>query len=144
MNENHTTLKIFGFEGPVAELNARLQLEPTKIALKGEERSCGPSYRGEKRVYPWNYWEFRWTRSENRFIGDLVEEFMAHVVEPRKGALKEIIATCSGELSVVQYYYSGCNPGFHLSAKTLSLLSHIGIEVNVDIYCLASEAETSA
>jgi hypothetical protein len=144
LNENHTTLKIFGFKGPVAELNARLQLKPTKTALKGEERSYGPSHRGEKRVYPWNYWEFRWTRSENRFIGDLVEEFMAQVVEPRKDALKEVIATCSGELSVVQYYYSGCNPGFHLSAKTLSLLSHTGVEVDVDIYCLASEAKISA
>jgi len=140
LNENHTTLKIFGFEGSAAELSARLQLEPTKTALKGDNRNYGSSHQGEKRAYPWNYWELRWTRSEDRFIEELVEEFMAHVVVPRKDALKDVIATCSGELSVVQYYYSGCNPGFHLNTKTLSILSYIGIEVDVDIYCLASEA----
>jgi hypothetical protein len=100
LNENHATLKIFGFEGSVAELNARLQLEPTKTALKGEELSVGLSSRGAKRLYPWNYWEFRWTRNEECFIGDFVEEYIAHVVEPRKDALKEVIATCSGELSI--------------------------------------------
>jgi len=144
LNENYTTLKIFGFEGSAAELSARLQLVPTKTALRGEIRNYSPSHKGEKRVYPWNYWEFRWIRNEDRFIGELAEEFIAHIVEPRKDVLKDVIATCSGELSVVQYYYSGCNPGFHLSSKALNILSHIGAEIDVDIYCLASEAEDRA
>lgn len=144
LNENHTTLKIFGFEGSAAELSARLQLEPTKTALKGENRNFGPSHQREKRAYPWNYWELRWIRSEDRFIEELVEEYVTQVVEPRKDTLKDVIATCSAELSVVQYYYSGCNPGFHLSSKALNILSHIGAEIDVDIYCLASEAENGA
>jgi len=141
LNKNHTTLKIFGFEGSVAELSHCLQLEPTKTAIKGEVRNFNPSHEGKKRTYPWNYWEFRWTRSEERFIGEFVEEFMSHIVEPRKDILKEVVATCSAELSVVQYYYSGCNPGIHLSVKTLSTLSYIGVEVDVDIYCLTNAVQ---
>ena len=124
----------------MVELSARLQLESTKTALKGEEYSVGAAHKKLTRTYKWNYWEYRWTRSEERFIGELVEEFMANTIEPRKEILRGVIATCSAELSIVQYYYSGCNPGIHLSHRTLDTLSYIGAEVDIDIYCLDEDA----
>ena len=139
MNENHVSIKLFEFAGSPGELSPRLKLEPTRTALKGEESGVGPEHLRVKRPYPWNLWEYRWTRNEERFIGDLIEEFMVQIVEPRMDDLRDVIATCSAELSVVQYYYTGCNPGVHFSRKTLNTLAYIGAETDVDIYCLADD-----
>jgi hypothetical protein len=136
MNENHVALKIFGY-GSLSGLSQKLQLVPTKTAEKGEEYAVGP--KKLKRKYEWSYWEYRWSRTEDRFIGDLVEEFVAAVIEPKKAVLKEVISTCSAELSIAQYYVAGCNPGLHLSSTTVSVLGEIGADVDVDVYCLAED-----
>ena len=144
MNENHVSLKLFEFAESPVELSARLKLEPTQTALKGEESGVGPEPRRVKRPYPWNFWEYCWTRNEERFVGDLIEEFMAQIVEPRMDALREVIATCGAELSVVQYYYTGCNPGVHFSRRTVNTLAYIGAEIDVDIYCLSEDGADHA
>lgn len=133
MNENHVAIKFFGFDSSPEELSALLGLQPTKTALKGDV------YGKLKKTYPWNLWEYRWIRNEQRFIGDLAEEFIATVVEPRKETIKQLLARCSGELSVVQYLREGCNPGFHLGHAALSTLCNIEVELDLDIYCLAED-----
>lgn len=44
-------------------------------------------------------------------VGELVEEFMAAVVKPRKNVLKDVVSSCNAELSIIQYYVTGRNPG---------------------------------
>ena len=73
----------------------------------------------------------------------MVEEFIASIVEPRKETLKELIAGCRAELSLVQYYY-GCNPGFHFSQNALRTISYIGAEIDVDIYCFDEDEQENA
>jgi hypothetical protein len=134
MNENHVTLKIFGY-GSLSELSQKLQLVPSKTAEKGEKYVVGP--KNMKRKHEWSYWEYRWTRSEVRSIGELAEEFVAAIVEPRKVALREVISNCSAELSIVQYYVAGFNPGLNLSSGTVAVLGQIGADLDIDVYCLA-------
>jgi GNAT superfamily N-acetyltransferase len=54
---------------------------------------------------------------------------MAAVIEPRKAVLKELISSCSAELSIAQYYVTECNPGFHLNRKAVSILGERGFEI---------------
>lgn len=138
MNENHTTLKLFDFSADPAELSRWLGLDATKTARKGDERPAIKA-RGIECTFPWNYWEYRRTQAEDRFVGDIVEEFVAEVIEPRKEILRELITACSAELSVAQYYYTGHNPGIHFSRKVLGVLEYVGAEIDVDIYCLADD-----
>lgn len=133
MNENHVAIKIFDFVAPPQELGSLFGLEPTKTARKGDE------YGILKKTYPWNFWEHRRVRNEDRFIGDLAAEFIATVLEPRKEALKQVLSGCSGEFSVVQYLNNGCNAGFHLGRSALRTICDLGIELDVDIFCLAKD-----
>ena len=133
MNENHVTLKIFEFDAAPEELSLSLGLEPTKTAVKGEK------YSKLNKTYPWNYWEHRWVRKEERFIGELVEEFLLNVIVPKKDILRNILTKHRGELSVVQYLYHGCNPGLHINNDGLAILNYIGAELDVDIYCMSED-----
>ena len=52
MNENHVSLKLFEFAESPVELSARLKLEPTQTALKGEESGVGPEPRRSEATLP--------------------------------------------------------------------------------------------
>lgn len=136
MNENHVALKVFGF-GSLSELSQRLQLAPAETAEKGDVHLVGPG--NLKRKYEWRYWEYRWTRTEDRVISDLIGEFVATVIVRKRAVLKEVVSSCSAELSITQYYVSGCNPGLHLSRNVLSILGEIGMGVDVVVYCMAED-----
>ena len=138
MNENHVTLKIFEFSDSPEELTNAIGLEPTKTAVKGNK------YGKLNKPYPWNYWEYRWVRKEERYIGGLVEEFFLKVVEPKKDILRNILMKSSGELSVVQYLYQGCNPGLHINSGDLTTLNYIGAELDIDIYCMSENGQENA
>lgn len=140
INENYVTLKLFDFACSPVQISNILGIEPTKIGVKGQEYSIGPEDNKQKKVWPYNYWEFRVKKKDNTWISEHVDHFISQVLSQKKSKLKEVIATCEAELSIVLYYYSGSNPGFHFSNKNLQLIAEIGAELDLDIYCL-SESE---
>ena len=139
IDENHTTLKFFNFRCSPEELTKELGLEPTKTAIKGKSYSQGPNGHKIEKIWPYNYWEYRITKKENKWISEQVDQFIDEIIIPKKGILKKIISSCEAEFSIVQYYYSGCNPGLHFDNKRLQLISDIGAEIDIDIYCLSEE-----
>ena len=140
INENHTTLKLFSFECPPEDLTKKLGLEPTKTAIKGQEYLVGPDHRKIKKTWPHNYWEYKITKKEDSWISEQVDQFIDSIIKPNQTKLRNIIATCEAEFSIVQYYYSGCNPGLHFDNAKLKIVSDIGASLDIDIYCL-SETE---
>lgn len=138
-NENHTTLKIVAFDCSPEEITQKLDLTPTKTAIKGQEYLVGPKDKKITKTYKTNYWEYRITKIENKWIGDQIEYFIEKIIRPRQEKLKNIIETCEAEFSIVQYYYTGCNPGFNHQNKIIKTLGYIGADLDIDIYCLEED-----
>ena len=141
INENTTTLKLLSFDCSPDEITKTLNLEPTLTGIKGEEYSYGPRDKGLKKPWKHNYWEYRIVRNENTWIGEQINHFIETIIEPRKEKLKEIIKTCEGEFSIVQYYYDGCTPGYNFENKYLKTICEIGADLDIDIFCLGEEDE---
>jgi len=139
INENHTTLKLFEFTCSLEELTNRIGLEPTQSGIKGQIWRLAAKPVEIVRTWPHNHWEYRVTKNESKSISDQIDEFVDEVLLPRIEPLKEIISSCEAELSVVQYYYTGCNPGLHFGNRRLKLISDIGLELDIDIYCLSAD-----
>jgi hypothetical protein len=131
INENYITLKFFDFDFLPEILTKDLNLEPTHTALLGENRGV-TILKWESNM--WGYEEFIKT---NDFIGDLVESFISRIITPRLKEIKVITNAHHGELSIVQYYYAGCNPGYHFSKEILSVINKTGLDIDIDTYCLS-------
>lgn len=138
-NENHITIKLTGFSCSAQEISQTIGLQPTKTAVKGQEYQIGPKHKRITKKYNENYWEFREIRSEATWISDLVSEFLKKHIIPRKKDIKETVANCEGELSIVQYVNEGCNPGLHFKKEEIALLANMGLELDIDLYCLADD-----
>jgi len=138
-NENHITIKLTGFSCSAEEITKKLGLQPTKVALKGQEYQIGPKHNRVTKKYSDNYWEFREVRNASAWISDLVSEYVKHHIIPRKKDIKEIVSNCDGEFSIVQYVNEGSNPGLHFKKEEITLFANIGLELDIDIYCLAND-----
>ena len=138
-NENHITLKLFGFSCSPEEVTKIIGLKPTKTAFEGQEYHQGSKQNRLRKKWQHSYWEYRIIKNEKQWISDSVDEFIEEIICPRIGVLKELISKCEAELSIVQYLNAGCNPGLHFSKEIINFLSQIGVDLDVDIYCLAEE-----
>jgi hypothetical protein len=65
-----------------------------------------------------------------------ITDFIDKIVIPKRNAIQELSKACEVEFSIIQYMHYGCNPGFCLDNSQLRILTEIGAELNVDIYCL--------
>lgn len=139
INKNYITLKFFNFRCSPEVLTKELGLTPTKTGIKGQSYWQGAKDSKIKKIWPHNYWEYRVTKKGNNWISGQVDQFIDEIIIPKKAILKKIISTCEAEFSIVQYYYSGCNPGLHFDNKRLQVISEIGAEIDIDIYCLSEE-----
>jgi len=131
INENYITLKFSDFEFPPEILTKKLNLDPTHTALLGETRG--------KTILKWNsnMWSYEEFIKTNDFIGDLVKNFISRIITPRLKEIKVLTDAHYGELSIVQYYYSGWNPGYHFSKGILSVINKTGLDIDIDTYCLS-------
>ena len=130
-NQNCIALKFFDFNYSPHVLTEQLKLVPTKIALKGEVRKM-------KLLWKSNMWNYEERSVTNEFIGNQVEEFVLRILLPISQDIKKVLDDCNGELSIAQYYYDGCNPGYHFSKKILAIINETGLEIDIDTYCLES------
>lgn len=136
-NENYITIKILGFSCSPEDISKTIGLTPTKTALKGQVYQIGSRQNRITKQYSHNYWEFREIKNETTWISELVSQFLSIYIVPRKERIKQIVSKCEGELSIVQYVNEGCNPGLHFKKEEMELLGYIGLELDIDLYCLA-------
>ena len=133
-NENHIILWFSDFDYLHEEISKKLSLAPTSIQLLNPDLERNKYYAGKRNF---SYWEYEWTPDSSEFIGDVAERFIKEIVKPRAQAIKELRATTVGEFKIVQYYYEGCNPGYHLTIEAMSILVEANLELDIDTYCLA-------
>jgi len=136
VNRNLLSLGLFDFAVPPEEITAKLGLPPESTGVKGEKYSVGPPHNRIERTYDYSFWTYTRETHSNDYVGDLADSFLREVVSPRQKILTELRNVASLQFQVVQYYYSGCNPGFGLEADHVQMLATVGASIDVDIYCL--------
>jgi hypothetical protein len=132
-NQNHIILWFLNFDFPHEEITARLDLQPTRIATKGQEQMAA---NGVMKISRHTFWEYEWKYEGNEFIGDVVERFVNEIVKPRTEQIKTLAESTDAEFKIVQYYYAGCNPGYHFTTDTMRSLITANLEMDIDTYCL--------
>jgi len=133
-NQNHIILWFMDFDLPHEAITARLTLQPTRIATKRQEQVT-PN--GITKISRHTFWEYEWKIESNEFIGDGVERFVNEIIKPRTEHIKALTAVIDAEFKIVQYYYDGCNPGYHFTTETMQTLIAANLEMDIDIYCLS-------
>ena len=104
--------------------------------MKGQKYFQGPPDNNIEKIWPYNYWEYRVTTITNDWVNILIDDFFNTVIKPGEEKLKLVTLICQAEFSIVQYSYDGYNPGFHIDKEKLKILGNLGIELDIDIYCL--------
>ena len=138
-NQNHIILWFFNFDFPHEEIITRLGLQPTRTATKGQEQI---SLNGVSKITRKTFWEYEWKYESNEFIGDVAERFVEQVIKPRTEQIKTLANETEAEFKIVQYYYDGCNPGYHFTINTMQTLVAANLEMDIDTYCFTG-AEAS-
>jgi len=133
-NRNHIILGFYDFECSPNRITEKLDLEPTRTGVKGEEYDSEST--NVKKTRECNLWEIESKSVTNEFIGNIVDEFVSTTIEKRFNIIKEFSCTCQTKLTIVQYYFDGYNPGQFFSNRLVKLLSDINAEIDIDIYCL--------
>ena len=138
-NQNHIILWFLSFDFPHEEITSRLNLQPTRIVTKGQEQVAA---NGTSKISRNTFWEYEWRYETNEFIGDVTERFVEQVIKPRIEAIKALTDEVEAEFKIVQYYYDGCNPGYHFTTNILQTVVAANLEIDIDTYCL-TRAEAS-
>lgn len=138
LNEDHIILWFINFDFPHDEISRILGLQPTRIAIKGEEvllKDSTPAGRKHRKTY----WAYEWRFDTVDFIGDAAERFIQEVIGPRINEIRDLAKRCDAEFKIAQYYYDGFNPGYHFSVDSLKILSEAGLDLDIDVYCFSEE-----
>lgn len=80
------------------------------------------------------FWVYQKTEE---WIGDYFSQFIKKIILPRKEIIAELAKECQIEVTIVQRYYSGYNPGFYFQNDLLKIVYDIGANLDIDVYCLA-------
>lgn len=138
VNSNHIILRFIGFDFNPDEITEKLGLIPFSLARKGEDYFVGKNK--VKKTWEYNHWDYELKTKSNNFIGETINDFFETIIKPRFNLIKEISSNSEiTRLIVVQYYYTGCNPGFTFKKEQVKILSSIDAEIDMDIYCLSED-----
>jgi hypothetical protein len=135
-NQNHLILWFLNFDFPHEEITSKLDLQPTRIAIKGQAQVAA---NGVTKISRHTFWEYEWKYESNEFIGDVAERFVDQIIKSRTEQIEALSAKTYAEFKIAQYYYDGFTPGYHFTAKTLQILSEANLEMDIDIYCLCQK-----
>ena len=136
-NLNHIILWFLNFDHSPAEITEKLGLLPTRTGVKGQERlSSGLTNRN---LHNFSFWEYEWKIESNEFVGALADKFIDEIIRPRVPEIKMLADRIDAEFKIVQYYYSGYNPGYHFSVDKMKILWEANLEIDIDTYCLTEE-----
>lgn len=137
INRIHLILSFMDFKCSPEEFTTELQLQPSSTGIKGEEYLLSDGVR--KKMRGCSHWEYEWKICSNEFIGDYLTTFINEIIKPRIAVIKRMNADCVTRLTIVQYYYTGCNPGIRFEKEEIRILSEIGAEIDVDLYVLTED-----
>ena len=138
-NQNHVKLLIYNFDYHPNQISERLTAEPHSIGVKGESYEIGPPHNRITKTHEYNYWEHEFKLLTNEFIGDIIEKYVDDFIMPNISYFKELAVDGDIQFIVIQYYYDGCNPGFHFDKRVVKILSDLGASIDIDLYCLSEE-----
>ena len=139
INQNHLRLSFLDFDFDPELITKKLELEPLSTGQKGDEYFIG-SQKQISKTRDCNHWEFEWKNTSNDFIGDYISEFFKEIIIPRLDLIKGIASNCRiVRFNIVQYYYSGHNPGYTFEKEQIRTLSDINAEIDIDTYCLCKD-----
>jgi len=139
INQNHLRLRFLDFDFDPDLITKKLGLEPLSTGKKGDEYFVGPQKQTSK-FRECHHWDYEWKLFSNDFIGDLIDKFFKEIIIPRIDLIKEISLNCTTtRLIIVQYYYTGHNPGYYFEKQHIKILAEISAEVDMDIYCLCDD-----
>jgi hypothetical protein len=138
--ENSARLKLTGFAPPPDEVTALLGLKPAATGQKGQPYQVGNKLITNMK-WPQNHWEVRSTLAADEPLAAHLEQLLQQL-KPKRAALKELLGTCQGELTLVSYLQEERNPNFRLSPELLREITELGLSLEVDIYLLEELEET--
>ena len=143
ISEHIVSFKILDYDCTSDEITSVLELEPTKIGIKGQKYEIGPKHKRITKTWKQNRWIYEvLVKRNNHWVGNQIDDFIKNVITPRQHKLKNIISTCRAEFKIVQYLYDSFNPGLHFSNSQLKIITDIGADIDVDIYVLKNAVET--
>ncbi len=138
INQNHIILRFIDFDLDPNVVSRKLGLEPLSIARQGEEYFVGK--RRVRKTWEFNHWDYELKTETNEFIGSTMDQFFNEVLIPKSTEIKEISQLSRiTRFIVVQYYYTGPNPGYCFDKEQVKLLADISAEIDMDIYCLCED-----
>lgn len=141
INQNHLILRFIDFDFDPDLITDKLGLAPLSTGQKGDEYFIWPQ-KDISKIRNCSHWDFEWKLMTNDFIGDLIDKFFKEVITPRLDSIKEIGLNCeTTRFLIVQYYYTGHNPGYGFEKEQIKLLADINAEIDMDIYCLCEDEE---
>ncbi|MCF8373311.1 MAG: DUF4279 domain-containing protein [Bacteroidales bacterium] len=140
INQNHVILRFIDFDFDPNDITKKLGLKPLSIARQGEEYFVG--HKRIRKIWEFNHWDYELKTNTNDFIGDTVDQFFNEIISPRLDEIKEISQKSkTTRLIIVQYYYSGPNPGYGFEKEQVKILAEINAEIDMDIYCLGDDKD---
>ncbi|MBL4560976.1 MAG: DUF4279 domain-containing protein [Labilibaculum sp.] len=136
INQNHLIFRFLDFDFDPDLITQKLLLQPFSTGQKGEEYFIGPQ-KDIPRIRDCSHWDFEWKIKTNDFIGDFIDKFFKEIIVPRLESIKEIGLNCQAiRFIIVQYYYTGYNPGYRFEKEQIKILADLNAEIDMDIYCL--------
>lgn len=136
INQNHLIFRFLDFDFDPDLITQKLLLQPFSTGQKGEEYFIGPQ-KDIPRIRDCSHWDFEWKIKTNDFIGDFIDKFFKEIIVPRLESIKEIgLNSQAIRFIIVQYYYTGYNPGYRFEKEQIKILADLNAEIDMDIYCL--------
>lgn len=127
-DEIFVCLSIFSYDINPDEISSVIGMIPDKSRYKGNV------IRGDV-VYKENMWEIYSTTKDTVRLDTHVQSIITRI-QPFRGNFKNL-DKCNIWLSCAIYVKDGpSSPSIHFDAETISFLSEINAEIDIDIYCL--------
>lgn len=124
-------LKIHDFECPIEDINNALGLLPTKSWVKGDVVNESKALIVRKN----SVWQIESNVSEQAPVEEHIK-FMLDLITVKSTLLKQFTRKYESELTIV----SKCNKneefnyGFFIDIESLTLISDVGLSIDMDIY----------
>ena len=130
--EAHVFLGVFGFGSDPHVISELLDLQPSRVTLKGELMPGEAGRRGTR----WRHerWTYASPAGRAAPIEDQLRALLA-VLESRREAIAEAARRYEVGLMCAAYFHE-VNPGFHLDAELIAGLAALRIDLDFDLYCL--------
>jgi hypothetical protein len=128
----HVFLGVHDFGQDPAVVTTIMGIEPIAAWAKGDPI---PNHPTARRLFS------RWALESRLSIGSPIEEHLIALLEqlePRREAVDQVVRQFDAGLQIAAYFHQ-TNPGLHIDHPLLARISALGLSIDFDIYCLATE-----